>query len=461
MNVVGGLRSVTAKALRGVANSIVGSPIGLVRDWYAGAWQQNKELYVKKSERYYAAFACMTLIARDISKLPIKVVTRTDENTWDDVFDGDLVDIISDPNSYQYRGQFIEHWILSKLLTGNTYVVKIRDERGKVIGGNIVDPTHVTVLVSEMGNVFYQLNADPLTGRTNAVTLPASEVIHDRFNCLYHPLVGLSPLYAAALAASQGLAIQKNSIRLFNNGGQGPGIIQVPGQIDQSQADEMKAHWETNYGGPDNVGKIAILSAGMTFSPSSFKNSDSQLIEQLKWTAEVICGVFHVPPYMIGVGATPSASNVQSLILQYYSQCLQSIIEDLEVCLDKLVEAEGNEGYEVDVDALLRMDSASQAEVLTKLVGGSVMKINEARKRVGLKDTEGGDSIFMQQQNYSLAALIKRDSGPDPFAKSPSSSTTINNQQPQAPAPADDDEVDMQVAAKMLVSAIKSIGGEE
>jgi phage portal protein BeeE len=29
----------------------------------------------------------------------------------------------------------------------------------------------------------------------------------------------------------------------------------------------------------------------------------------------------------------------------------------------------------------------------------------------------GGDSPYLQQQNYSLAALAKRDSSPDPFDK--------------------------------------------
>ncbi|WP_416381322.1 hypothetical protein, partial [Klebsiella pneumoniae] len=38
--------------------------------------------------------------------------------------------------------------------------------------------------------------------------VPAREVIHDRFNCLFHPLIGLSPIYAAGLAAMQGHHIQ-------------------------------------------------------------------------------------------------------------------------------------------------------------------------------------------------------------------------------------------------------------
>jgi phage portal protein BeeE len=59
------------------------------------------------------------------------------------------------------------------------------------------------------------------------------------------------------------------------------------------------------------------------------------LIEQLKWTAEVVCSTYHVPPYKIGIGAMPVYNNVQALNTEYYSQCLQVLIEAIELCLDE------------------------------------------------------------------------------------------------------------------------------
>jgi phage portal protein BeeE len=41
---------------------------------------------------------------------------------------------------------------------------------------------------------------------------------------------------------------------------------------------------------------------------------------------------------------------------------------------------------------------------------------NEARRRLNLKPVTGGDTPYLQQQNYSLEALSKRDSKDDPFA---------------------------------------------
>jgi HK97 family phage portal protein len=458
---VTGRVSAAIKALRGTPSAVTSRVGGLVRDWYAGAWQQNRELVVHKSERYYAVFACMTLIAGDIAKLPIKVVRMQDNGMWKEE-SGPLAELIRKPNGYQNRIQFIENWILSKMIHGNTYVLKIRGSGGEVKEMKVLDPSYVTVLVSDAGNVYYQLATDALSGiSSDNVQVPASEIIHDRFNCLYHPLVGVSPLYAAALAASQGLSIQKNSVKLFNNGGQSPGIITAPGQIDEVDAERLKSHWESNYGGSDNAGKVAVLGSGLEFKSSAMTSVDAQLIDQLKWSAEVVCGTFHVPPYMIGVGSLPNANNVQALILQYYSQCLQILIESLELLLDEGAEVDEDIGYEFDVESLLRMDGKAMAEYLKNLKEASILTPDEGRAKIGYPPVKGGDTIYMQQQNYSLSALMKRDAKEDPFStKEPAAET------PEPPASKDDDDQESKevlgFATKSFAEKMKSlaIGGK-
>ena len=42
---------------------------------------------------------------------------------------------------------------------------------------------------------------------------------------------------------------------------------------------------------------------------------------------------------------------------------------------------------------------------------------NEGRRRLNLPPKNGGDSPYMQQQNYSLEALARRDAQPDPWAQ--------------------------------------------
>jgi phage portal protein BeeE len=86
-------------------------------------------------------------------------------------------------------------------------------------------------------------------------------------------------------------------------------------------------------------------------------------------------------------------------------------------------------GYEVflDVENLIRMDSASKVDYYTKGVKGGVIAPNEARIKFNLKPVTGGDSVYMQQQNFSLEALSKRDAKDDPFANSKGGTNDANS----------------------------------
>src|SRR4030095_1362663 len=99
--------------------------------------------------------------------------------------------VLRKPNRYQTRIKFVEFWITSKLLHGNAYVLKQRDQRGIVIALYVLDPTRVIPLVTPSGDIYYQLNRDDLSGLTDSVTVPAREIIHDPMVCLFHPLIGV------------------------------------------------------------------------------------------------------------------------------------------------------------------------------------------------------------------------------------------------------------------------------
>lgn len=81
-------------------------------------------------------------------------------------------------------------------------------------------------------------------------------------------------------------------------------------------------------------------------------------------TAQIICSVFHVPAYKVGVGELPTHDNIEAQDQQYYSQCLQSLIESIELLLDEAFDLDGEMGTEFDVNALLRMDSERRIKSL-------------------------------------------------------------------------------------------------
>lgn len=468
MNILGLFNISRAKAAPASATAVAENRGGwwpLIREAATGNWQKNITVDNNLVLSYHAVYACITLIASDISKLCVDLVQEDDNGVWTETDSPAYSPVLRKPNRYQNRIQFWETWILSKLMRGNVYVLKIRDNRQVVTGLYVLDPNRVKVLVAMDGSVWYQLNIDNLSGLTEPVTVPASEIIHDRFNCLFHPLVGTSPIYAAGVAATQGLAIQNNSASFFNNRSQPGGVLTAPGSIGDDTAKRLKDLWDTNFTG-DNAGKVAVLGDGLAYSRMALTAEESQLVDQLKWTAEVVCSVFHVPPYKIGIGQMPTYSNIQSLNIEYYSQCLQSLIEAAELCLDEgLGIGEGvlingkTYGTEFDVDNLLRMDSVTQMQALKDAAG--IMEVDEMRAKLSLPPTKGGKAVYLQQQNYSLEALAKRDAQVDPFASARVTYTgpaTGSSEDPLSEGQAANDNATAAAAKDALLEIWKGLG---
>ena len=129
-----------------------------------------------------------SLISSDVSKLRLRLVEKDTHGIWKETENPAFSPVLRKPNRYQTRIQFIASWVDSKLIHGNTYVWKGRDNRQVVTSLHVLNPMLVTVLVAPDGAVYYQLRGDMLTGVPDStLTIPASEIIHDRWNAYNHP----------------------------------------------------------------------------------------------------------------------------------------------------------------------------------------------------------------------------------------------------------------------------------
>lgn len=397
----------------------------IVREPWSGAWQENEEESVDTVVANSAVFACVTLIASDVAKMRCRLVEQDDDGIWTEVENPAFSPVLRKPNRYQNRIQFFYWWMASKLLHGNTYVLKQRDSRNVVVGLYILDPSRCRPLVAPDGGIYYELKTDALSGlpENTVVYAPANEVIHDVGHPLFHPLVGVSPIYACGVAAVQGLRIQNNSSKFFANGSKPGGVLTAPGAIHPDTAARVKAYWDENFTG-DNMGKVAVLGDGLKYEAMSVTAHDSQLIEQLEWTGKDICTAFRVPGYKIGIGPDPSYNNVEALNQQYYSQRLQFDVESIELCLDEGLglapeRVSGRRlGVEFDLDDLLRMDTATLIDAEKKAAG--IKTPNESRRRLNLKPIEGGNTVYLQHQDYPIEVIYARK---DVETLTPSSAT--------------------------------------
>lgn len=411
-----------------------------------GTWQTNTATADPSSTllTFPAVFACVTGIAQDVAKLRIKLTRQTNDDIWEEVHEEhgnseekQFKKVLNKPNHFQTRIQFVEQWIVSKLLNGNAYILKQRDSAGRVIRLYVLDPSRVTPLITDSGDVYYQLGSDNLapideaahivnaqdnSGRFTSVTVPASEIIHDTMVSFWHPLIGVSPLTACALSATLGNKIGNHSTIFFQNRAMPGGVITGPREIAPDTAARIKAAWDTNFSGL-NAGKVAVLGNDLKFEAMIMTAENAQLAEQLAMTREDVAMVFHYPLYKLQIGTPPYANGPQSAQLLYYTDCLQPLMEKLELHLDEGLSFPANLWPELDTDGLLRMDTLSMYDSINK--ASDWMKVDEQRKRANLPPLPiGGNTVYKQHQDYSIEALAKRDQGPDPFGNAPAPTPT-------------------------------------
>lgn len=383
----------------------------IIREPYTGGWQANAELTAESALLNPSVFGCVSRISQDIAKIaPPALIEEDDQGFWTPVRNSAYSPVLARPNRYQTPQQFYEQWVLSKLLAGNTYVLKNRDERGVVNALYILDPARVKPLVAPDGSVYYELQPDDLAGiasETPPTVLPARELIHDRWNCLWHPLVGVSPLYPLAGAVAQARLIQDSGTAFFAKGGRPGGVLIAPTKLDPATTQRIKADLANL-----KAGEVLVAELGMKWEPSATTAVDAQVIQQLGWTEETVAKCFGMPISILNSSKQPPYANAEASQLQYKSACLEPHLVSIQNCLDTGLELPSYLGIEFDITLLIWMDTTTRVNA-AKVSISAGMSVNEVRDTLfGLGPVEGGDKVFMQQQYWPVEDLTGRPDAP-------------------------------------------------
>lgn len=399
-----------------------------IHEPFAGAWQMNATEENRQTLlKFPAIYSCVTGISRDISKMPWKLMEKDGDGIWNEMESrSPWLPLLRKPNHFQIPLEFVESWVVSLLIHGNSYALKERDDRGIVTRLYILEPTRVTPLVANDSAVYYELKTDYLSGvnedflqnlfdRWGRIAIPAKEIIHDKMTPLWHPLIGVSPLYAAALAGTMGRRIQDDSTQFFANAALPGGIITGPARISDAAATRLKTAFEANFGGA-NRGKIAVLGDNLSFVPMRQTADNAQLTEQYKNVIEDVARAFHYPMWKLG-GSMPPYTHPDVAQTQYYQDCLHPLVQSMEEHLRDGLHLPEGQAVWFDEDELMRMDIGALYESNNKASGW--MKMNEQRKRANLRPESYGNTVWKQEQDHSSEALENRDKTEAPWNGKP------------------------------------------
>ena len=352
----------------------------------------------KTALKYLTVFACQTLIAGDVARLPLNLYRKRQDGGKDLITDHRLYDLLHNaPNlemtSFNWREAAQAHL----LGWGNHYSFIEREGVSGAIRAlwPIPNPGDVTVSRSTGGQIVYEYTVDG-----EKKTRTRREIFHiPGFG--WNGLVGLSMIGLAREAIGMGLCIERFGQQFFGNGTHPSIAVTIPPEVDLGEsAAEYKKALQESIGGLKNAHGIAVFSNGETFEQFTMPMDDAQFLESRDHQKIEICGMYHVPPHKIAIhGQNSNYNNLEQENASYVDSCLMHWLVrwESQISLQLLTKQERQAGLFVEflVQGLLRGDSQARSEYYNKIFQVGGITPNEIRAKENMNPVEGGDQSFV------------------------------------------------------------------
>jgi HK97 family phage portal protein len=359
--------------------------------------------------------ACVSAYAQTVAMCPGNHWAWTEGAGRKRVTNSALTRLLRYPNSYQSISDFLLNATRHLYLEGNAYALALRNDRFEVTELHLFDPASSSAQVAADGSVFYSLSgngvAEALAGQKK-LTVPARDVLHLRLHTTRHPLLGETPIAAAALQLAAGNAALESQVTFYLNQARPSYVLSTDQVLKVEQVQQLRELWNEQASGMAKGG-TPILTAGLKPQTLGMSAVDAQLADMLKLSDQAIANVFRVPLQKLGMGNTTYAST-EAMNSDWLASGLGFVLNHIEEALGLLFKLRGqpDEYVEFDTSALLRSSFKERMEGWAAGTKGGIIARNEARQEFEFKPVEGGDEPWVQQQDIPLSIAYENAKNP-------------------------------------------------
>lgn len=307
-----------------------------------------------------AVYRCVSIIANTISQLPL-VVRRGDEEVSTSLAQRPDVNI----NTNDFWGSTAT----SLALTGNAYWWVSRNQAGEVKNLEVLNPR--SVVVSKDDRVGAPLRYDYNGKRVNT-----KNIKHVRLLVLPGALKGVGPLQAGANDIENARKLVAYSNQFLENGGIPTGVLSSEQFLNQEQATAYREAWDE----AQKERGLAVLGAGLTYSPISLTPEDLMLLENQKFSTLQVARLFGVPPIFLGAGIEGSSltySTTETLGILFLQTTLTDYLVSVEEAFTDLLPRGQKATFRLD--SLLRSDLKTRVDAYATLIDKQVVTPQEVR----------------------------------------------------------------------------------
>ena len=380
------------------------STVGSRYTFYVGGSTSGKTVTERSAMQMTAVYSCVRILAEAIAGLPLHVYRYNSDGGKEKAIDHSLYLILHDePNPEMSSFVFRETLMTHLLLWGNAYAQIIRNSKGEVVALYPLMPNKMSVDRDENGQLYYQYlrSIDEVGGKSETVILKPADVLHIP-GLGFDGLVGYSPIAMAKNAIGLAIATEEYGAKFFANGAAPSGVLEHPGTIKDPQ--RVREAWQSQFGGSQNSGKIAVLEEGMKYTPISISPEQAQFLETRKFQINEIARIFRVPPHMVGDLEKSSFSNIEQQSLEFVKYTLDPwVIRWEQSIMRTLLTPEEKKSYFVkfNLEGLLRGDYQSRMNGYATARQNGWMSANDIRELENLDriPAEAGGDLYLINGN--------------------------------------------------------------
>lgn len=317
-------------------------------------------------------FAAVTRISNSLSAMPVQLFRGSK------TVDNDLNDLVAfAPNPNMTSCNFFKTLEACRCTSGDCYALKILNPKGLLVRLDVLDPGRVEPIMEESsGELWYKIS--PKEGK--------DFYIHN-FYMIHVPFMStngyssVSPVSVLQDTMDYSKNIQSFNVNQLEQGVNAAIVLEAPANLGETQKQEMIKSFMTTY--RETSGNILLLESGVKASTLNLSPVDSKLFEVEKITRSKVAMVYNIPPHLLGDYSDTSFNSQEQQMLEFLMLTMLPIVTAYEAELNRklLTKTQRKKGYhfKFDMDAILRADAATQAEVDYKAVRSAWKTPDEIR----------------------------------------------------------------------------------
>ena len=352
--------------------------------------------------RMSTVYACVRLLGDTISSLPLGAYVRRGRAriSYAAAY-GETPYWVNTPNPETSRIEFYEQVISSLNIHGNAFILTVRDDNNEVVEVYCLNPDDVRIRRLRPNEpLVYEVQTRDEQGSYTQI-LTNNEMLHIPLFRLPGSHYGLGPIAAARLTIGAAMAADTYAAAYFGNAANPGGVIEIPGELTEEQAQDIGRDWNITHTGPYRAGKIGVLSGGASFKPLTLNAQDAQLLDTRRFNVEDIARLFRVPISLLGhpVAGAMSFASVEAQNLSFVQHSLRPLLERLEQAFSTLL-PEPDGFIKFNLDALLRGTTLERYEAYTKGLREGFLSLNDVHAMEDMAPIPDGD-------NYRVPQLVQ------------------------------------------------------